>query len=189
MRRRNQSVFIRVNLCSNSHALRKQRDCFDLARHLIPTSLPLVTLRRGFVGAIDEKPVYLEQLGERPPSRRECEKIERYFALDHPLAEICRAFPRIRHVRGPRFLSRLRIIGSRAGMPGTFITSPMKSGPYPPDLDTCETVWRAAANLRSGNLRNPVSAKIARLTEQICESARWLSSEESMATARLVARR
>ncbi len=48
----------------------------------------------GFVGAIGEEPVYVEQRGEiLRVSRCAGELVGNYFALDHPLAEICASFP------------------------------------------------------------------------------------------------
>src|SRR5438445_9466821 len=68
---------------------------------------------QGFVGTIGDRPVYVEQRGDTlklctgkldclkqsssPPDENEDERISRiiarYFALDHPLAEICASFP------------------------------------------------------------------------------------------------
>src|SRR5213595_1774899 len=60
---------------------------------------------RGFLGAIGEYPVYAEQgnnvlrvrRGATPRPARETRALPRivaeYFALDHPLAEICASFP------------------------------------------------------------------------------------------------
>jgi N-glycosylase/DNA lyase len=49
----------------------------------------------GFVGAIGEQAVYLEQTGNQLLVRREAQTLVRhYFALDHPLQEICAAFPK-----------------------------------------------------------------------------------------------
>src|SRR5260370_42469654 len=48
----------------------------------------------GVVGAIGDRPVYLEQRGDSLLTSCEDEKLIRnYFALDHPLAEICASFP------------------------------------------------------------------------------------------------
>ena len=48
----------------------------------------------GFVGAIGEEPVYVEQRGKNlRVSRGARELVANYFALDHPLAEICASFP------------------------------------------------------------------------------------------------
>ena len=49
---------------------------------------------RGFVGAIAEKVVYLEQAGESIWTQAEHSKlVERYLALDHPLPAILQTFP------------------------------------------------------------------------------------------------
>jgi N-glycosylase/DNA lyase len=47
----------------------------------------------GFVGAIGDRPVYVEQRGDSLFSNSGEEIIANYFALDHPLAEICASFP------------------------------------------------------------------------------------------------
>jgi N-glycosylase/DNA lyase len=59
----------------------------------------------GFVGTIGDGALYLEQRGEflkvrfgapptKSPRRLLPGIVERYFALDHPLAEICDSFPK-----------------------------------------------------------------------------------------------
>ncbi|PYK51270.1 MAG: hypothetical protein DME51_03665 [Verrucomicrobia bacterium] len=60
---------------------------------------------KGFVGTIDGRALYVEQrdrflkvrFGETPKPARETRALPRlvahYFALDHPLAEICASFP------------------------------------------------------------------------------------------------
>src|SRR5215467_6575641 len=60
----------------------------------------------GFVGTIGDRAVYIEQMGEllrvrngRMPSPARCKRalpeiITHYFALDHPLTEICESFPK-----------------------------------------------------------------------------------------------
>src|SRR4051794_30637712 len=48
----------------------------------------------GFVGTISDRALYAEQRGnELLVSGRTTELARCYFALDHPLGEICRAFP------------------------------------------------------------------------------------------------
>jgi len=48
----------------------------------------------GFIGAIGDRPVYAEQRGDSLLVCCDCEDLAyTYFALDHPLAEICASFP------------------------------------------------------------------------------------------------
>ena len=77
----------------------------------------------GFVGTIGENAIYLEQrgdilkvrFGETPKPARETralpKTVTRYFALDHPLEEICASFPRDPVMNAARdFCRGLRII-------------------------------------------------------------------------------
>jgi N-glycosylase/DNA lyase len=94
----------------------------------------------GFVGTIDELPVYVEQRsntlwiarGERPRVADETHTLPkilmRYFALDHPLAEICASFPNDEAMRKAReFCRGLRIIRQpKWECLATFICSSMK---------------------------------------------------------------
>src|SRR3982751_4132632 len=49
----------------------------------------------GFVGTIDRAPVYVEMRGTELLIQGVSAEVARhYFALDHPLAEICAGFPR-----------------------------------------------------------------------------------------------
>jgi N-glycosylase/DNA lyase len=83
----------------------------------------------GFVGAIGEQAVYVKQRGERllvSPSASEL--VRHYFALDHPLAEICASFPDDEAMRSAReFCRGLRMIRQpRWECLATFICSSMK---------------------------------------------------------------
>src|SRR6266576_3015532 len=92
----------------------------------------------GFVGAIGDLPVYVEQHGNvltvqngeaaRSPRRSLPGIVARYFALDHPLAEICDSFPRDPVMTAARdFCRGLRIIRQpRWECLATFICSSMK---------------------------------------------------------------
>ncbi len=92
----------------------------------------------GFVGAIDDLPVYVEQRGEflkvrdgeaaRSPGRPLPGIVARYFALDHPLAEICDSFPKDPVMNAARkFCHGLRIIRQpKWECLATFICSSMK---------------------------------------------------------------
>src|SRR5437667_7246450 len=92
----------------------------------------------GFVGAIGDRALYLEQRGEflkvrdgeaaRSPRRPLPGIIARYFALDHPLAEICDSFPKDPVMNSARnFCRGLRIIRQpKWECLATFICSSMK---------------------------------------------------------------
>src|SRR6267143_351839 len=83
----------------------------------------------GFVGAIGDRPVYVEQGGDSLLTSCEDEKLIRnYFALDHPLAEICASFP-VDPVMGAakEFCRGLRIVRQpKWECLATFICSSMK---------------------------------------------------------------
>jgi N-glycosylase/DNA lyase len=84
---------------------------------------------RGFVGAIGEQPVRLQQRGQTLIVRHgTSELIRNYFALDHPLAEICASFPDDEAMRRAReFCHGLRIIRQpKWECLATFICSSMK---------------------------------------------------------------
>ncbi len=84
---------------------------------------------RGYVGAITENLVYLEQEGEsiRVPSEH-VKLVERYLALDHPLPAILQTFPEDPVMRGAvEFGQGLRIIRQPPWeCLATFLTSPLK---------------------------------------------------------------
>src|SRR2546423_14463645 len=84
----------------------------------------------GFVGTIGEKAVYVEQRSgdELRFTGVSAKAIANYFSLDHPLAEICRSFPRDPAMTAARdFCRGLRIIRQpRWECLATFICSSMK---------------------------------------------------------------
>ena len=93
----------------------------------------------GFVGTIGDLPVYVEQRGRalkvrfggtppRSPRRPLPGIVGRYFALDHPLAEICDSFPKDPVMNAARdFCHGLRIIRQpKWECLATFICSSMK---------------------------------------------------------------
>lgn len=83
---------------------------------------------RGFAGTIGQTPVYVEQCGGVLRTNAAPALISRYFALDHPLREICRTFPDdVRMENARAFCHGLRIIRQPAWeCLATFITSSMK---------------------------------------------------------------
>src|SRR5437016_946089 len=93
----------------------------------------------GFIGAIGDRPVYVEQCGDvlkvsdgeartRSPRRPLPGIIADYFALDHPLAEICASFPEDPVMNAAReFCRGLRVIRQpKWECLATFICSSMK---------------------------------------------------------------
>ena len=83
----------------------------------------------GFVGAIGDQPIYAEQRGASLIVNGANEKLVRdYFALDHPLSEICASFPKDPVMKAARkFCRGLRIIRQpKWECLATFICSSMK---------------------------------------------------------------
>jgi N-glycosylase/DNA lyase len=84
---------------------------------------------RGFVGAIDQTPVYVEQAGNSVLAPGEhATLVARYFALDHPLPEIVKTFPAdpvmnvaVEYCRGLRIIRQ-----PRWECLATFLTSALK---------------------------------------------------------------
>src|SRR5436305_5097153 len=82
----------------------------------------------GYVGAIGDKAAYVEQRGDRLHfAGLSAKAITNYFSLDHPLAKICRSFPRDPAMIAARdFCQGLRIIRQpRWECLATFICSSM----------------------------------------------------------------
>jgi N-glycosylase/DNA lyase len=83
----------------------------------------------GFLGALDTQAVYVEQRGDELAfAGATSKKVSNYFSLDHPLAEICAAFPRDPAMVAARdFCRGLRIIRQPLWeCLATFICSSMK---------------------------------------------------------------
>ena len=83
----------------------------------------------GFVGAIADEPTYVEQRGASLIVSANCEQLaQHYFALDHPLSEICASFPNDPAMNAARkFCRGLRIIRQpKWECLATFICSSMK---------------------------------------------------------------
>jgi len=83
----------------------------------------------GWLGTIGDRAMYVEQRGEELLVPKGTEKLaHHYFALDHPLAEICASFPEDPAMQAARdFCRGMRIIRQPAWeCIATFITSSMK---------------------------------------------------------------
>ena len=87
----------------------------------------------GYVGAVGEHPVYVEQRGSGLHVTAGCEELaRRYFALDHPLAEVYASFPDDPAMRVALAACRgLRIVRQPLWeCLATFITSALKQVPH-----------------------------------------------------------
>lgn len=83
----------------------------------------------GFIGAIGDQPVYMEQRGDALRFEgASTEVLTHYFALDHPLREICASFPNDAAMNDARsFCGGLRILRQpKWECLATFICSSMK---------------------------------------------------------------
>jgi N-glycosylase/DNA lyase len=147
----------------------------------------------GFIGAIGDRPVYVEQRGGSLMTSCEDEKLIRnYFALDHPLAEICASFPDDSVMSAAReFCRGLRIIRQpKWECLATFICSSMKQVAH---------IRQISRNLRErfGEPRKidshivltfPAADRIAESSEkELRKCALGYRAKNLLATARLVA--
>jgi N-glycosylase/DNA lyase len=147
----------------------------------------------GFVGAIGERAVYVEQGGNSLLSSCGEQLAGHYFALDHPLAEICAAFPNDPAMREAKeFCRGLRIIRQpKWECLATFICSSMKQVAH---------IRQISKKLRErfGERRTvgecvvhtfPSAKRIAASSEkELRECALGYRAKNLLATARLMAR-
>ena len=146
-------------------------------------------------GTIGSNGVYVEQQAKSAlrSAGATAEVIRNYFALDHPLAEICRSFPeRSGDERGARFLPRPAHHSAAAlGMSGdVHHLVDETGGAHPPDLaDVAQAIWRTPARSRSAkSTPSRPRDRIAELTEQELRAcALGYRAKNLLATARLVA--
>src|SRR5213592_2652218 len=157
---------------------------------------------KGFAGTIGDFAVYIEQNGNvlkvrdggapaRSPRRPLPEIVARYFALDHPLAEICASFPGDAVMNTSRkFCRGLRIIRQpKWECLATFICSSMKQVAHIRQISL-------ALRRRLGERRKvgdhavytfPPAQRIARATENdLRECALGYRAKNLLATARLI---
>src|ERR1700693_2907962 len=158
----------------------------------------------GFVGVIGDRPIYIEQTcgvlkvrcGEAPQPAREARALPRivanYFALDHPLSEICASFPDDPVMSAAReFCRGLRIIRQpKWECLATFICSSMKQVAH---------IRQISRKLRErfGEMRQidhhvvhtfPSPQRIAQSSEkELRKCALGYRAKNLLATARLVA--
>ena len=148
----------------------------------------------GYAGTIGSNGVYVEQRRKRLLfTGVTAEAIGNYFALDHPLAEICRSFPDDPAMRAARdFCEGLRIMRQpRWECLATFITSSMKQVAHIRQIsrDVADAIREAPARyLIAKSTRFPIASRIAELTEQDLRAcALGYRAKNLLATARLVA--
>lgn len=147
----------------------------------------------GFIGAIGERSVYVGQRGARLLVSEGCGEIcARYFALDHPLAEICASLPDDPPMReAGEFCQGLRIMRQpRWECLATFITSSMKQVAHIRQIS--HTLRRRFGEARS--VENfavhtyPKAERLAALEESDLRGcALGYRAKNLLATARLVA--
>ena len=147
----------------------------------------------GFVGTIGDLPIYIEQ-------RRSALKVydgetralpimvARYFALDHPLAEICASFPDDPVMSAARTFCRgLRIIRQpKWECLATFICSSMKQVAHIRQISKAVREAFGVANNHAVRAF-PSAERLARSSEsELCKCALGYRAKNLLSTARLV---
>jgi N-glycosylase/DNA lyase len=147
----------------------------------------------GYAGTIGAEGVYVAQRGNRLCfAGTTAEVIGNYFALDHPLGEICRSFPEDPAMRAARdFCRGLRIMRQpRWECLATFITSSMKQVAHIRQISqTLRTRYGKRQRVTDCEAHSfPTPSRIAKLTEQDLRAcALGYRAKNLLATARLVA--
>lgn len=167
---------------------------FDLARTLDSGQVfHWETCRNGYAGTIGVNGVYVEQRRKRLLfSGVTAQIMTNYFALDHPLREICRSFPDDPAMHAARaFCTGLRIIRQpRWECLATFITSSMKQVAHIRQISrTLRTRYGKRQPVMDREVHSfPPPNRIAKLTERDLQAcALGYRAKNLLATARLVA--
>jgi len=150
-------------------------------------------LGAGYIGTIGAKGAYVEQRADRIFFRGvSANIIAQYFALDHPLGEICRSFPDDPAMGAARdFCRGLRIIRQPCWeCLATFITSSMKQVAHIRQMSrTLRIRYGKQESVKDCEVHSfPTAHRIAELTEpSLRECALGYRAKNLLATARLVA--
>lgn len=146
----------------------------------------------GYAGTIGSDGVYAEQRRKRLFfAGASAEVIGKYFALDHPLAEICRSFPNDPALSAARdFCGGLRIIRQPLWeCLATFITSSMKQVAHIRQISRAlRERYGARRRILDLEVRTfPPASRIAKLTEHDLRAcALGYRAKNLLATARLI---
>lgn len=149
----------------------------------------------GFVGAIGDKAVYVEQRGDQLRfAGISAKEIADYFSLDHPLASICRLFPRDPVMTAARdFCQGLRIIRQpRWECLATFICSSMKQVAHIRQISLALRKRFGTEKMICGNpvYDFPSAERLGRSSEpELRQCALGYRAKNLLRTARLVTRR
>jgi N-glycosylase/DNA lyase len=147
----------------------------------------------GYAGSIGSNGVYVEQRQKRLLfAGATAATVENYFALDHPLKDICRSFPKDPALSAARdFCAGLRIIRQpRWECLATFITSSMKQVAHIRQISrTLRTRYGPRKRIADCEVHSfPPPGRIAKLTEpDLRACALGYRAKNLLASARLVA--
>jgi len=150
-------------------------------------------LGAGYVGMIGDTPISLEQNGDQLAVRQGTEAlVRRYFALDHPLREICAGFPNDPAMEAARdFCHGLRIIRQPVWeCLATFICSSMKQVAHIRQMSSALRERFGTRHQLYGNhiYAFPKAEDLARASEkELRECALGYRAKNLLATARRVA--
>lgn len=144
----------------------------------------------GYAGVIDRTPVYVEQRGDTLLATRGAEEVvRRYFALDHPLAEIYGTFPQDDAMRGAvEFARGLRVVRQPLWeCLATFLTSSMKQVAHIAQMS--HAIRRKyGREVAPGFHAYPTAAELARASEdELRGCSLGYRAKNLLATARMVA--
>jgi N-glycosylase/DNA lyase len=178
---------------------------FDLAKTLDSGQVfHWQRIDKGFVGTIGDRPVYVEQSGDvlkigcaettQPPGEMRALPgiVSDYFALDHPLEEICASFPTDPVMQDARAVCRgLRIIRQpKWECLATFICSSMKQVAHIREISRkLREGFGEARRINDCSVHTfPAPERLARSSEkELRKCALGYRAKNLLATARLIA--
>jgi N-glycosylase/DNA lyase len=146
----------------------------------------------GFCGTIGERAVRVEQCGDKLRVSHGCvDLVRNYFALDHPLAQICASFPQDEIMNAAReFCRGLRIIRQpKWECLATFICSSMKQVAHIRQISRALRIRFGEARKIDKYILNtfPSAQRLAESSEkELRECALGYRAKNLLATARLV---